>query len=191
MDPIKLFKDWLTEELKLATVRIPTACCLSTNGLDNFPNARFVSFKEIIDNKFIITGPLSSRKGIEIENLNKVALTFWWTETERQVRIQGEAILISDKQAEKYFDERNFESKIVSSICEQGQFLMSLSLLNERFSKMEEEYKGKFIKRPLNWGGYMINSVRIEFMKFKPTRFHERILFQREDEQWIINQLQP
>lgn len=191
MDPITLFKDLLNEELKLTKVRIPTACCLSTNGLDNFPNARFVSLKEIVDDKFIVTGPLNSRKGQEIENSNKVALTFWWTQTERQVRVQGEASIISDMQAEKYFKERNFDSQIVSSICEQGQVLTSISLLNERFSKMEEEYKGKSIKRPSTWGGYMIKPIRIEFMMFKSTRFHERILFQREEGKWINYQIQP
>jgi pyridoxamine 5'-phosphate oxidase len=75
--PIQLFSKWFDEELKLSKVQIPTAVCLSTIGIDNFPNARFVSFKELIDNSFVITGPLNSRKGIEIENNNSVALTFW------------------------------------------------------------------------------------------------------------------
>jgi pyridoxamine 5'-phosphate oxidase len=46
---------------------------------------------------------LNPRKGHEINLCNKVALTFWWVETERQVRIQGEATQISKALADKYF----------------------------------------------------------------------------------------
>jgi len=83
--PIEIFTRWFKEELKLTKVRIPTASCLSTVGQDNYPNARFVSLKEIVESNFIVTGTLTSRKGFEINETNKVALTFWWTETERQI----------------------------------------------------------------------------------------------------------
>jgi pyridoxamine 5'-phosphate oxidase len=51
-----IFQSWLQEELNLTQVRIPTACCLSTIGLENYPNARFVSLKEVSDDSFVITG---------------------------------------------------------------------------------------------------------------------------------------
>ena len=50
MKPIEIFTQWFDEELKLSKARIPTAVCLSTIGIDNYPNARFVSYKELIDN---------------------------------------------------------------------------------------------------------------------------------------------
>ena len=66
MNPIKKFKQWYNEEMTKSLARIPSACCLSTIGKDGYPNARFVSLKEIIDDKFVITGPLQSRKGKEL-----------------------------------------------------------------------------------------------------------------------------
>ncbi len=62
--PIEIFKLWYQNEQELTKIRIPSACCLSTNGIDGFPNSRFVSLKDILDDKFIITGNLTSRKGI-------------------------------------------------------------------------------------------------------------------------------
>ena len=85
--PIEIFTKWFDEELTLIKVNNPTACWLSTIGTDNYPNARFVSLKGIVKNTFILTGTVSSKKGIEINETNKVALSFWWTETERQIRI--------------------------------------------------------------------------------------------------------
>ena len=191
MNPLQLFTQWYNEELKLTKVRIPSACCLSTIGLDDFPNARFVSLKEIVEDAFIVTGPLASRKGLEIGKCNKVALTFWWTETERQVRIQGEAIEIADNLADKFFWERPFDSQIVSLISRQGEEINDIETLNKKYQETEAVFSDKTISRPDNWGGYSINPKRIEFMEFKSTRFHDRKLFEIKNGQWTLKQIQP
>lgn len=187
--PLELFSKWFKEELELSKTRIPTAVCLSTIGLDNFPNARFVSFKELVDKSFIITGPINSRKGAEIENNDNVALTFWWTETEKQIRIQGIATKISDQLADKYFSERNLNSKAVSLICEQGKVINNLEQLEKKVLKKVSE--NIIITRPKNWSGFSIKPVRIEFMNFKKTRFHDRKLYEVENGEWYVKQIQP
>jgi pyridoxamine 5'-phosphate oxidase len=191
MNPFQLFNEWNKEELKLTKVRIPSAGCLSTNGLDAFPNSRFVSFKEVVEDAFIVTGPLSSRKGLEISNSNNVALTFWWTETERQIRIQGYAIKISDQMADTYFAERPLDSQIVSLVSQQGEEIESIELLNKKYKEAEVLFSNKTIARPDNWGGYAIKPIRIEFMQFKESRFHERKLYELINGQWKVKQLQP
>ena len=187
--PIELFKKWFSEEEKLSKLSVPTAVCLSTVGLDGFPNARFVSLKEIVDESFIITTPLESRKGLEIENNNKVALTFWWTETERQVRIQGIATTITKELAQKYFHERDLDSQVVSLICQQGKEIDDIKLLEKRIA--EATLTNSKIEIPKNWGGYSIEPIRIEFMEFNKTRFHDRKLYEIENNKWTLKQLQP
>jgi pyridoxamine 5'-phosphate oxidase len=189
--PLDIFRKWFDEEMKLTKVAIPTACCLSTIGLDNYPNARFVSFKGIIDNNFIITGPVSSRKGLEINETNKVALTFWWTETGRQIRVQGNATPISDALADKYFAERNRDSQLVSIVSDQGQPLKDIKALNSIYQELDTSSSNQPLARPGNWGGYSIEPIRIEFLEFKPTRFHDRKLYEIINGQWEKTQLQP
>ena len=187
--PLQLFSEWFHEEITLTKVQIPSAVCLSTNGIDSFPNARFVSFKELRNDAFIITGPLNSRKGTEIESNAKVALTFWWTETERQIRIKGVATKISEQLADNYFNERDTYSQAVSLICEQGKEIDNLELLEKQVAeKIAEKTK---ITRPENWGGYDITPLRIEFMEFKKNRFHDRKLYEKENDTWILRQIQP
>lgn len=187
--PIVIFEEWYKEELRLTEVRIPTAVCLSTHGTDDYPNARFVSLKEIINDAFIITGPLNSLKGIEIAKDNHVALTFWWTETERQIRVQGIAKKIPEKLADKYFHARDLNSKIVSSLCEQGKETYDIRSIEkemqQRASRNEE------VDRPKDWSGFSIDPVRIEFMEFKANRFHDRKLFELENGRWKGKQIQP
>lgn len=191
MNPFQLFKQWYDEEYTLTKVRIPAACCLSTIGLDGFPNARFISLKEVIEETFVVIGPLTSRKGLEIERSNKVSLVFWWTETERQVRIQGEAARISDKLADKYFVARGVDARIVSTVSEQGKEIRDLNTLNKQYQETERLFKNKAIGRPSNWGGYSITPVRMEFMEFSATRFHDRKLYEVMNGKWIVKQIQP
>lgn len=190
-NPIIIFSQWFGEELNLTKVRVPGACCLSTIGIDKYPNARFVALKDIVENKFVVTGTLTARKGLEINEINSVALTFWWTETERQVRIQGNARQLSNELADKYFAERNRESQLVSIVSNQGQQLYDNDSLNNKYQQTETRFANQLLSRPENWGGYLIEPVRIEFLEFKATRFHDRKLYQLINSEWEKSTLQP
>lgn len=191
MDPISKFKTWHAEELDKSSVRIPSACCLSTIGLDGYPNSRFLSLKEVLNNTFIITGPLKSRKGIEIQTNSKVSLTFWWPENERQVRIQGDAEVIDSQLANSYFNERTMESKIVSTISEQGKMISDLEKLIELLKLKAKELNNNDIQRPEDWGGFSIEPLRIEFLEFNESRLHIRELYTQTEEGWKLEYLQP
>ena len=190
-NPIIIFNQWFDAELNLTQVCIPSACCLSTIGTDKYPNARFVSLKGIIENKFIVTGTLSSRKGLEIGETNKVALTFWWTETERQVRVQGNATQISIELADKYFAERNRDSQIVSLVSNQGQRLNDIDTLNKKYQETETIFSNQLLARPENWGGYLVKPISFEFWQGRPNRLHDRIRYRLQEYDWIIERLAP
>lgn len=191
MNPFQIFNNWYEEEIKNSPASIPSACCLSTIGLDDYPNARFVSLKEIKNEGFVVTGPFNSRKGLEIQNSNKVALTFWFSATEKQVRVQGDGAQISVIEADKYFSKRNREAQIVSYVSEQGKRLEDVETLNKKYDEAERLFKNKEILRPGNWSGYLIAPIRIEFMEFKTTRFHHRTLFYKNGNLWEKELLQP
>ncbi len=181
MDPYDLFASWYNEELELNRSVIPSACCLSTNGLDGFPNARFVSLKTFSSDGFIITGPLDSRKGLELKASGKCALTFWWTQTQRQVRIQGNAEFIPGDMAKQFFAERDRASQLVSMISQQGKEDTDPGKLLKDFQDALNTDAGLLIEKPSGWGGFLVKPVRIEFMQFRADRFHERWLFVKEN----------
>lgn len=99
----------------------------------------------------IVTGSLASKRGPEIIANNKVALTFWWTETERQVRIQGSATKIPEQLANKYFKERNRDSQIVSIVSEQGKEIDNNDDLNKKkYNTLQKQLSGNPLSRPNN-----------------------------------------
>ena len=188
-DPIPLFEKWFNEELNRTKVLIPTAVCLSTTGLDDFPNTRFVSYKELVEGAFIITGPLNSRKGVEIQRNPKVALTFWWPQTQRQIRIQGVASMIPKDWALRYFEARSMHSKAVSVVCNQGKVTHDLKSLEKKVLHTLTDTEN--LTMPATWGGYAIQPIRMEFMEFKKNRFHDRKLFELKENAWSVIQIQP
>ncbi len=188
-DPYHIFTAWLQEHITTTTSKHPFACAFSTIGLDGFPNTRYVALKELQQHHFIVTGPLHSRKGREIKENPKVALTFWWEESLRQIRIQGEAQQIDIETADFYFSNRNKEAQTVSLISKQG---VTLDNYNDFFNRFRESVKSTTpIKRPENWGGWKILPTRIEFLEFKTSRLHKRTLYTRDENQWDVVQLQP
>ena len=58
-----------------------------------------------------------------------------------------------------------------------------------------EEIKNKFkdgkIPLPDFWGGYHIVPHRIEFWQGGENRLHDRFLYERSGENWMINRLAP
>lgn len=190
-NPFEVFTDWYAEELKRSTDAIPSTCCLSTSGLDGYPNSRFVALKELKDESFVIAGPLNSRKGAEIRSSSKVALCFWWAEAQKQIRIQGDATLLSNEIADTYFIARPLDAQIISTISKQGQDLEKVESLQHTFQAFKRELGEGTVVRPEEWGGYSIKPLRMEFMKFKANRFHERILYQLHNGQWTKKHIQP
>ncbi len=191
MNTIQLFEELYYKEEELNTQAPPSYCCLSTVGLDAYPNSRFVALKAIVNGSFVITGTLNSRKGKELEKNSKAALSFWWTATQVQIRIQGDVLEIPKTEAEAYFELRSRDAKIVSSIFEQGKPIQSIVHLKKHFEERKKELVNTDIACPENWGGIAVRPSRIEFMKFKKNRLHERMLHYKKEDHWVKVILQP
>ena len=62
---------------------------LSTATTDGVPSARIVLLKGFTNEGFMFFTNYDSHKGTELAKNPKAALTFFWKELERQVRIEG------------------------------------------------------------------------------------------------------
>ena len=65
----------------------------------------------------------------------------------------------------------------LTSVFEQGKQIESIAHLRKRFDEQKRALKKTEIHCPEDWGGIHIKPVRIEFMEFKNSRLHERMLY--------------
>jgi pyridoxamine 5'-phosphate oxidase len=191
MNPFDIFNQWFKLELESSPLDRVTACCMSTIGLDGYPNSRIVALKDYQEDRFIFTGSKHSRKAIELNANRKASLVFWWPNTGRQIRVQGDVNFLSDQSTGLFFQKRPRNARIVSHISKQGELLINRNHLLNKFHSFKREYEGKEIPAPDHWGGFMIIPVRIEFFEFNEDRLHRRLLYTRENGVWQHQELQP
>lgn len=189
-DPFLQFRVWLDEAIDSEVPEV-NAMCLSTLGLNGFPNARIVLLKEM-DKGFVFFTNYESEKGQELIANPKASLTFFWPELERQVRILGQVEKVTEKESDTYFHSRPISSQIGAWTSPQSQIIANREALNVRQEEMEKRFLTEPITRPAHWGGFRLLPVKIEFWQGRPSRLHDRISYlKQEDGSWVISRLAP
>ena len=189
-NPLIFFEQWLSEAIE-SQCNEPTAMTLATSSFDGKPTARVVLLKDVRTEGFTFFTNYESRKGRQILQNPYGALVFFWPELERQVRIEGVIKKTSDNLSDKYFQTRPDKSKIVAWASPQSQVIPSRKYLENLKSDFQEEFSGKHIKRPPNWGGYSLIPNLIEFWQGRPNRLHDRIQYTLLNDEWVIERLAP
>lgn len=187
-NPIELFRKWFNNAVANEPYD-PNAMSLATVNNLGYPSCRIVLLKEISEEGFTFFTNYESRKGQEMEANNRVAATFYWPESERQVRIRGYVERISEKLSDDYFLSRPMDSQISAVVSPQSKVIEDLNPLRERATKIKEENLP--IKRPESWGGYILYPTKIEFWQGGANRLHTRFEYNLEDKVWKTRQLAP
>ena len=189
-EPLTLFRNWF-EEAKLSETVLPEAMSLASVGLNNRPSSRMVLLKNADERGFVFYTNLNSRKSIEMHSNNYVAGLFHWKSLKRQVRIEGEAELIDDIEADTYFQTRDRGAQIGAWASNQSNILKSRFELEKRIATYTAKFGIGKIKRPSFWSGFRIIPDKFEFWSEGRYRLHERLNYTRMNDEWILQQLFP
>jgi pyridoxamine 5'-phosphate oxidase len=190
-DPIHQFTKWFDEAIE-AKVLEPTAMSLATVSSDNRPSCRIVLLKGIEENKFLFYTNYQSRKGKELENNPVCALTFFWPELERQVRIEGIAGRVSENKSIEYFHSRPLGSQISAWASPQSSIIENRLILEDRARQIEKRFEGNTVlPKPHQWGGYEVDPMLIEFWQGRESRLHDRLEYLKADGSWKVHRLAP
>jgi pyridoxamine 5'-phosphate oxidase len=189
-EPFPLFEQWMEEAIE-GRVSEPNAMMLSTVSEERKPSSRIVLLKLFSREGFHFFTNYNSRKGREIEANSQVALLFFWPELEREVRIEGIASYSPTEISDQYFSERPYESQISAIVSPQSEPVKGREVLEQLWLNKEITSRGERLKRPADWGGYFVQPERIEFWQGRPNRLHDRILFVKDEDRWIVSRLAP
>ena len=190
-NPIVQFEHWI-QDAQAADLKEPNAMTLATATAEGRPSARVVLLKEVSDIGFVFYTNYTSRKARELETNPYAALTFYWAELERQVRVEGRVGHVSRVQSEMYFRSRPKGSRLGAWASHQSEVLPSRAPLEARLAELEQLYSTDEVPVPEFWGGYCVAPEAIEFWEGRPNRLHDRLLYRRNGENaWTIQRLSP
>ncbi|MFT5759792.1 MAG: pyridoxamine 5'-phosphate oxidase [Alteromonadaceae bacterium] len=189
--PLPLFEQWFNDAKK-SGILLPESMSVSSCSKDGQPSSRMVLLKEFNEDGFVFYTNYGSKKSHELEENTKVALLFHWNVLQRQIRIEGTVSRVSIEQSANYFHSRDRGSQIGAWASKQSQKLSFDDELKER----DAHFKNKFansgeIPLPTFWGGWQVKPHYIEFWQGRASRLHDRVCFEKENEQWQKFKLHP
>ena len=189
-NPIHYFMNWFEDALKV-NEQEANACVLSTISSGNHPSSRVVLLKDINESGFTFFTNYQSSKAKDIDANPNVALNFYWPELERQVRITGTAKKNSINDSDTYFESRPRDSQMGAWLSDQSEVIGLDYNFIDKLSSLESKFKDKAVTRPLHWGGYCIMPVKVEFWQGRPSRLHDRLVYEMKNGKWIYKRLAP
>ena len=189
IDPIILFRKWFDEVYKIDKEEA-VSMNLSTISSDNYPNSRIVLLRGLEDG-FVFYTNYKSKKGREIDKNPKAHINFYWPSLERQVRIKGIINKTSAEVSDKYFLSRPLKSRIGAILSDQSTEISFQKDLQKELLVEINRNQNNEIQRPNYWGGYFLEPLEIEFWQGKDARLHDRLLYERVNDEWKSKRLSP
>lgn len=204
-EPIGQFRAWFDEARNNPNILEANAMCLATASKDGTPSARFVLLKGYGKEGFKFFTNYNSRKGKELEENPKAALTFYWDALHRSVRVEGTVQRLSEKESDEYFHSRPKASQIGACASNQSTPIAGRQVLMDEEKALNSLYNEGDVQRPKHWGGYIVIPHSIEFWQGQSDRLHDRIRFRlpqesvkpdgkllfQGEEGWVYERLSP
>jgi len=123
-DPLVQFGVWMDEALN-SEILDATAMTLSTVDGECRPSARIVLLKGFDERGFVFFTNYGSQKATDLAANPHAALSFFWPELHRQVKIEGKAARVSQAESERYFKTRPIDSQIGAWASQQSSVIES------------------------------------------------------------------
>ena len=191
-NPLGLFKEWL-KQAEESEPNDPSAMSLATVDETGLPNVRMVLMRRYDERGFCFFTNFESTKGVELIGAKKAAVCFHWKTLRKSVRIRGDIEIVSDEEADEYFNSRPRGSRIGAHASKQSRPLESRFALEKEVARFTAKFGTGSIPRPEHWSGFRLIPLSIEFWSDGKFRLHDRKRFSRSalDANWNVERLYP
>jgi pyridoxamine 5'-phosphate oxidase len=190
-DPIEMFERWMRQSVD-AGLHEPNAMVVSTVSADGRPSSRTVLLKGVGPGGFVFFTNRASRKGEELAANPHCALLFPWHPLERQVRVEGVAAALEPGEVEAYFRSRPRGAQLGAWASAQSSPVDSRADLAAAYARVHDRFGDDGpVPVPPTWGGYRVAPEVVEFWQGRPSRMHDRLVYRRDGEGWVVERLAP
>jgi pyridoxamine 5'-phosphate oxidase len=191
VNPLHRVRDWFEEAAASGLVEAERMA-LATATPDGRPSVRIVLLKGIDDRGLQFFTNYGSRKGRELAENPRAAVTLHWQPLHRAVRAEGAVERLTEAESDAYFASRGRGSRLGAWASKQGAPIPDRSVLEAALADASERYPGEDLPRPDYWGGYRLVPSAVELWQGRDNRLHDRVHWIREpDGGWRSERLSP
>lgn len=187
-DPLALLGRWV-EDAEQHGVELPLAAALATTAPDGAPSVRIVSLKEVTERGVVFGTSAETPKGRDMRADPRVALTLFWRETMRQVRLTGEVTMLDDAASDRLFHARQYAAQAAEIVTRASEPLDSEAELRRAFREVAAQDAP--LPRPARWRAWLITPDTLDFWAADTEQLHHRLGYTRSGEAWTARRLQP
>jgi pyridoxamine 5'-phosphate oxidase len=188
--PFDQFEKWWKEAVS-SSIEEVNAMTLATINQEGKPSARIVLLKGFDEKGFVFFTNYQSNKGKALTAHPFASLVFFWKELERQVRIDGSCVRVSEEESDIYFQSRPLGSRLGAWASPQSEVISNRSVIEQELEAVATRYAEGNVPRPSYWGGYRVIPETVEFWQGRPSRLHDRLRYSKASGNWKIERLAP
>jgi pyridoxamine 5'-phosphate oxidase len=190
-DPVTLFLRWLEAAIQ-AGVPAPHTMTLATADERGQPSSRVLICKDVDgEGRWHFASSAASGKGRDLAVNPAAALSFWWPQQGRQIRVRGAAVPAGERASAADFLARPPASRAEGLVGHQSEPLGDQAELDRAFRAAHARVLADPELVAPAWTLYTLTAEQVEFWQGDPERRHVRLRYQRAGSAWTRQLLWP
>jgi pyridoxamine 5'-phosphate oxidase len=188
--PHDLFVAWMDDAIE-ADLLAAHAATLSTADAAGHVHARTLLLKDVTVDGWWFASQSTSPKGRDLAANPHAALTFFWPELGRQVKVTGSAASAGPEASRADFLARPDASRAAGLVDHQSEPLASRQEYDQAFA---EALRAVSTDRELtapDWTAYVVTPTEVEFWQAPDDGPHTRLLYRADAAGWTTGLLWP
>lgn len=180
-NPLLLLQDWVSTVLHLNALE-PMYVTLATTSPSGVPSSRTVQLLEVEDEALRFTTNAGSRKGIEMTETGRAAVSLYWRETAQSVNVTGTVVWADDEESDRRFLEDSRAVQASRTVSFHGLPLDDEQAQLDAFIALRDN--GRPISRPDYWKWFRIVPDAVTFWEGHPDALNRRVHYALESGAW-------
>lgn len=189
LDGMEQLREWLEEAVKKE--EHATTMALATSTFEGKPTVRMMFLRRLDERGLLFFTNFESKKGKQLLQNPYASACFYWPQLGREVRVEGYVSHAPESDSDAFFAKQEEPSQLCLWALPQSQVVQSRKYLETLCSDFREEFAGKKITRPTNWGGYVLEPQLIDFLQLRPNGIHDRVQYTLFNGEWQQDRLAP
>jgi pyridoxamine 5'-phosphate oxidase len=189
-EPVSLFVSWLGEAADARVIE-PHVMTLSTVDTEGRPDARVLMLRDVTGEGWQFTASATGTKGTQLAANPQAALSFYWREQGRQVRVRGRVAAADPATSAADFLGQPEGTRVADLVGHQSTVFGDPAEL----ARAMEAARQRLARDPRlvapDHTVYVLTPDEVEFWQGDHQRRHIRLRYRRSGAGWVTERLWP